>query len=182
LTITDVDYGLIGFYNFYRMQIIKHKSKANLYLLLTRWGKIGDGDGQHQLNPFSSFEECQKEFCKIFLENTGNSWENTDQFEIKPKKYTLIQLNERKMHKYTDFELLQDNNHHLIKLCSRHFLILKQLDIEWMPVSKLKLESLQKARDILAELQKTIMKKKKNSNEQFNNPYFSRTNQKQNNP
>jgi predicted DNA-binding WGR domain protein len=182
LTITDVDYGLIGLYNFYRMQIIKHKSKTNLYLLLTRWGRIGDGDGQHQLTPFSSFEECRKEFCKIFREKTGNSWENTDQFENKPKKYTLIQLNERKMQKYTDvpidFELLQDNDQHpSSKLQSssyknlfktffnpqaiRSYLGKIQLDIEWMPVSQLKPESLQKARDILVELKKNIEEKEK---------------------
>ena len=182
LTITDVDYGLIGLYNFYRMQIIKHKSKANLYLLLTRWGRIGDGDGQHQLTPFSSFEECRKEFCKIFRDKTGNSWENTNQFENKPKKYTLIQLNEREIQKYSevpiDFELLQDDNQHpSSKLQSssyknlfktffnpqaiQTYLRKIQLDIEWMPVSQLKPETLQRARDLLAELKQIIEEKEK---------------------
>ncbi|CAF4352319.1 unnamed protein product, partial [Rotaria sp. Silwood2] len=182
LTITDVDYGLIGLYNFYRMQIIKHKSKTNLYLLFTRWGRIGDGDGQHQLTSFSSLDECQKEFCKVFRQKTGNSWENTDQFQNKPKKYTLIKLNERQMQKYTNvpinFEELQDDNQHppsklqssVYKIFFKTFLnpeairtnVKKtQLDIEWMPISQLRPETLQKARDILAQLKKDIKQKEK---------------------
>ena len=182
LTITDVDYGLIGLYNFYRMQMIKHKSKDNLYLLLTRWGRIGEGDGQHQLTPYSSLEECRKEFCKIFREKTGNTWENTNQFEQKPKKYTLIQLSERQMQKHTDvpidFKLLQDDEQHpssklqspsyknLFELflkpqAIRSYLGKIQLDIEWMPVSELKPETLHRARELLAELRTTIEEKEK---------------------
>ncbi|CAF3244348.1 unnamed protein product [Rotaria sp. Silwood2] len=180
LTITDVNYGLIGLYNFYRMQIIKHKSKTNLYLLFTRWGRIGDGDGQYQLTPYSLFDECRQEFCKIFREKTGNLWENTDQFQNKPKKYTLIQLNKRQLEKYTnvpiDFQQLQDDNQHLpSKLQSSTYKILfktflnpqtirvnlnkTELDVEWMPVSQLKPENLQKARDILVQLKKDIEQK-----------------------
>ncbi|CAF3593781.1 unnamed protein product [Rotaria socialis] len=182
LTITDVDYGLIGLYNFYRMQIIKHKSKTNLYLLFTRWGRIGDGDGQHQLTPFSSLDECAKEFCKVFRQKTGNSWENTDQFQNKPKKYTLIKLNERRMHKYTnvpiDFQQLQDDNQHppsklqssvyknffktfLNPQAIRTNLQNTQLDVEWMPISQLRPETLQKARDILVQLKTDIEQKEK---------------------
>ncbi|CAF1971897.1 unnamed protein product [Rotaria magnacalcarata] len=182
LTITDVDYGLIGLYNFYRMQIIKHKSKTNLYLLFTRWGRIGDGDGQHQLTPFSSLDECQKEFCKVFRQKTGNSWKDTDQFQTKPKKYTLIKLNERQMQKYTnvpiDFQQLQDDNQHppsklqssiyknffktfLNPQAIRTNLQKTELDVEWMPISQLRPETLQKARDILVQLNKDIEQKEK---------------------
>ena len=182
LTITDVDYGLIGLYNFYRMQIIKHKSKTNLYLLFTRWGRIGDGDGQHQLTPYSSFDECRAEFCKIFREKTGNLWEKTNQFETKPKKYTLIQLNERQFQRYInvpiDFQRLQDDTQHPpSKLQSSPYKIFfktllnpeamqinlqrSQLDVEWMPVSQLKPSILQKARDILVQLKNHIQEKDK---------------------
>ncbi|UJR19473.1 hypothetical protein I4U23_022604 [Adineta vaga] len=182
LTITDVDYGLIGLYNFYRMQIIKHKGKTNLFLLFTRWGRIGDGEGQYQLTPYSTIDECRDEFCKIFREKTGNLWANTDQFQTKPKKYTLIQLNQRQVHKYTnvpiDFQRLQDNNQHLpSKLQSTSYKTLfktflnpqtirvnlskSQLDVEWMPVSQLRPEILEKARDILRQLKIDIQEKDK---------------------
>lgn len=180
LTITDIDCGPIGLYNFYRMQIIKQKNKRKLYLLFTRWGRIGDGDGQHQLTPYPSFDECRAEFCKIFYEKTGNLWEKTDEFENKPKQYALIQLNERLSQKYVnvpiDFQQLQDDSQHppskLQSSAYRSFLktflnpeaiqtTLKesQLDIEWMPVSQLKPSILQKARDILVKLKTDIQAK-----------------------
>ncbi|CAF0989151.1 unnamed protein product [Rotaria sordida] len=182
LTITDVDYGLIGLYNFYRMQMIKHKTKTNLYLLFTRWGRTGDGDGQHQLTPYSSLEECRAEFCKIFRDKTGNAWENTNQFEKKPKKYTLIKLNDRRIHKHTDvpihFRRLEEESKQVpSKLQStayknffktflngqviRENINKANLDVEWMPVSQLQPESLQRAPDILAKLATDIERKDK---------------------
>ena len=182
LTKTDVEYGTHGFYNFYRMQIIQHKSKTNLYLLFTRWGRIGDGDGQHQLTPFSTLDECRKEFGKVFREKTANLWKDTDQFQRKPKKYTLIQLNEREIRKHSDvpidFPRLSNEKHRppsklqsavyetffeslISPQAIRSNLTKTQLDVEWMPVSQLKQESLQKARDILLKL-KTDIEKKQN--------------------
>jgi len=179
LTKTDVNYGVYGIYNFYRMQIIKHKSKNNLFFLFTRWGRIGD-DGQYQLTPYSTLDECRKEFLKVFKEKTGNAWKDTNQFEIKPKKYTLIQLNERQIHKHSnvpiDFNRLQSDQQHptskLQSIVYKNFLktlinrqairtnINKiQLDIEWMPISQLKPEILEKARDLLIKIKKILERK-----------------------
>ena len=179
LTKVDVNYGIHGLYNFYRMQIIKHKSKNNLYFLFTCWGRIGD-DGQYQLTPYSTLDECRQEFLKVFREKTGNHWKDTNQFELKPKKYTLITLDERERHKYSNIPI---NFNHLksekvnqsSKLQSvvfKNFLktlidaqairmnINKtQLDIEWMPVSQLNRDKLQKALDLLMKLKATIDKK-----------------------
>jgi predicted DNA-binding WGR domain protein len=161
------------------MQIIKHKSKANLYFLFTRWGRVGD-DGQYQLTPYSTFDECRKEFVKVFREKTGNAWKDTDQFEVKPKKYTLIRLNERELHKHSnvsiDFNRLQsDQQHPPSKLQSNSYknflqtLINRQairtnidktaLDVEWMPVSQLKRENLKKAQDLLIKLKVNLERK-----------------------
>ena len=180
LTKTDVGYGLIGFYNFYRMQIIQHKSKTNLFFLFTRWGRIGDGEGQHQMTPFSTLDECRKEFSKVFREKTGNLWKDVEQFQSKPKKYTLIPWNEREIQKHVDvsidFQRLLDENEQIpSKLQSEvyktlfktwiHPQVIRQnvkkthLDIEWMPVSQLKRSSLDKAREILEKLKSDIEKK-----------------------
>ncbi|CAF0790374.1 unnamed protein product [Adineta steineri] len=123
LTKTNVNYGIVGLYNFYRTQIIKHKSKNNLYFLFTRWGRIGDAEGQYQLTPYSTLDECRKEFLKVFREKTD--------FLKTLINRQAIRLNIDKT----------------------------QLDIEWMPVSQLKRETLQKARDLLIELKNNIEKK-----------------------
>ncbi|CAF1511623.1 unnamed protein product [Rotaria sp. Silwood1] len=182
LTITDIDHGLISLYNFYRMQVIKHRTKTSLYLLFTRWGRIGDGNGQYQSTPYPSFEECRAEFCKIFQEKTGNAWENTNQFEKKLKKYTLIQLSDNQTQNNTDvpidFERLNDEAQQVpSKLKSdeykdlfRTFLNSEAIrkkakeatsDLAWMPLSQLRPESLQKARDVLEKLKSDIEQKEK---------------------
>ena len=182
LTKTDVSYGTHGLYNFYRMQIIKHKSKNNLYFLFTRWGRIGIHEGQHQLTPYSTFDECRKEFLKVFREKTGNLWKDTDRFEVKSKKYTLVKLSDREIRKHScvliDFDRLQAEHEQLPSrlqspiyknlmrtLINRHAILKNinktQLDVQWMPLSQLKRETLQKARSLLLKIKETIDKRDK---------------------
>lgn len=50
LSIVDVQHGVWGINNFYKMQVIHDKVK-DLYVLWTRWGRIGT-TGQYQRTPF----------------------------------------------------------------------------------------------------------------------------------
>ena len=179
LTKIDVTYGTRGLYNFYRMQMIRHKSKKNLYFLFTQWGFIGAGEGQHQLTPFSTLDECRKEFLKIFRAKTGNVWTNIDQFEAKPKKYHLVPTGERQIKKLSkvpiDFEQLHaasiampsklqaSSYKDLMRTLLSREAIRGQvhhiaLDVDWMPVSQLSRERLQEARDLLQKIKETIEK------------------------
>ena len=182
LTKIDVGYGPFGLYNFYRMQMIKHKSKKNLFFLFTQWGYIGAGEGQHQLTPFSTLDECRKEFLKVFREKTGNLWAKLDQFEAKPKKYTLVPTEERQMEKLPrvpiDFDRLHASSDQLpSKLQASSYKKLMRtllsrdairspihqtaLDVEWMPVSQLSRDRLEQARDLLQKIRETIEEKDK---------------------
>ncbi|CAF0960955.1 unnamed protein product [Adineta ricciae] len=182
LTKIDVNYGRYGLYNFYRMQIIVHKSKSNLYFLFTHWGRIGDAEGQHQLTPFSTLDECRKEFLKVFREKTGNAWKDTDQFVPKAKKYTLVKLSDREIKKHStvqiDFHRLQAENQHpptkiqssahetlmrtlISREAMRTNLHKTQLDVEWMPVSQLKREALERARDLLIKIKEKLDEQEK---------------------
>lgn len=177
LTITDIDSNLIGVYNFYRMQIIKHKIKTNFYLLFTRWGRIGDDHDQYQITSYSSLDECRLEFCKIFREKTGNLWERTNQFESKPKKYALIPFDKQKLCRSKDvsidfLQLQNESQQPTSKLFSSEYKTLFktllnpeaikynlrkiQLDIDRMPVSHIKSTILQQARDILKQIKQHI--------------------------
>ena len=182
LTKADVSYGIHGLYNFYRMQIIKHKSKKNLFFLFTRWGRIGYDEGQHQLTPFSTFDECRKEFMKVFKEKTGNAWMSIDQFEVKPKKYTLVRLNEHELRKHPhvpiDFNRLQVEDEHppsqlqssiyktLMSMFLKREAVRKnahhtRLDVDWMPASQLNREALGKAHDVLDKIKEIVEQKEK---------------------
>lgn len=82
---------------FYKMQILLEKVRK-VYILYTRWGRIGS-DGQNQQTPFATLEEAKKEFSKVFKEKTGNEWTTDiqDTFGKKPKKYQLIKQDLKKV-------------------------------------------------------------------------------------
>ncbi|TKR60854.1 hypothetical protein L596_028039 [Steinernema carpocapsae] len=88
---SDVQYGMYGFHNFYRMEIIQRRG-SSLYILFTNWGRIGDDVGQFQRTPYSTLEEAAKEFASVFRQKTGNEWSKLAQFEEKPGKYRIVEI------------------------------------------------------------------------------------------
>lgn len=151
----DIRLTIAGSSNFYRMQIIEHRSETNLYLLFTRWGRIGEGEGQHRLTPYSSFDECRAKFCQIFQEKTGSSWEASKQ------------SNEGQLHRSIDvpidFAQLQDDTQHppsQIQSSAYRTFFKTLLTSEAIPVnlkkSRLNPAVLRQAHDILNELQQQI--------------------------
>jgi len=86
----DVKKGEYGENNFYHMQLIHEKVK-DLYVLFTRWGRIGE-TGMYQRTPQGSREEALKEWGKLFKSKSGNDWAKRDEFEKQPKRYALLSL------------------------------------------------------------------------------------------
>lgn len=89
LSKVDVSQGCWGMYNFYRLQIVYQKG-IDLYILFTRWGRIGDS-GQYQHTPFQAKSEAVAEFCKVFKSKTGNTWASVKSFVNHPKKYRIVE-------------------------------------------------------------------------------------------
>lgn len=80
-----------GYYSgnvFYRMQILREPIR-DVYILFTKWGRVGD-TGQYQQTPFSKIEEARAEFCNIFKSKSGNLWEERSKFKKVEGKYRLI--------------------------------------------------------------------------------------------
>eukprot|EP01113_Clastostelium_recurvatum_P006675 TRINITY_DN13043_c0_g1_i1.p1 TRINITY_DN13043_c0_g1~~TRINITY_DN13043_c0_g1_i1.p1 ORF type:complete len:161 (-),score=47.88 TRINITY_DN13043_c0_g1_i1:41-523(-) len=90
LTEVNVKHGTYGKNNFYKMQVIRDTVK-DMFILWTRWGRVGD-DGQHQQTPYPSAKEATAEFDKIFKSKTGNSFcgDIEDSFKKIPGKYRLV--------------------------------------------------------------------------------------------
>ncbi|CAJ0946268.1 unnamed protein product, partial [Mesorhabditis belari] len=89
---TDLQYGTYGFHNYYRMELLKRKD-AELYILFTHWGRIGDARGEHQTTPFSEQAKAIKEFKSVFRQKCGQDWGPFDKFQEIEKKYRLIKIN-----------------------------------------------------------------------------------------
>eukprot|EP00347_Sterkiella_histriomuscorum_P004109 403361717 len=73
---------------FYKIQLNFDSSKK-IYILLTRWGMIGE-QGACQKTPFNNIEEAVGEFKKIFKDKTSNNWEERENFEIPQAKNKYI--------------------------------------------------------------------------------------------
>jgi len=84
----DTGHGLYGINNFYRMQVI-YDPRQDVYILFTRWGRIGE-TGMYQRTPYGSKEETIKEFIKLFHEKTGNKWQDRSDFKKQHGKWRLI--------------------------------------------------------------------------------------------
>ena len=63
---------IIVYFVFFPLQIIWHRAK-DMYILFTRWGRIGD-TGQYQHTPYHKLSDAVVEFNKIFRAKTGNYW------------------------------------------------------------------------------------------------------------
>lgn len=84
--------GVHGEYVFYKMQLL-HDSNRDLYVIFTRWGRIGE-DGMNQRTPFPKLQEAKVEFKKIFKDKTGgNNFEELENFKRDPKKYKVVHVN-----------------------------------------------------------------------------------------
>ncbi|KAG8179654.1 hypothetical protein JTE90_017793 [Oedothorax gibbosus] len=173
MTVVDLNYGAYGIYNFYKMQVIKHKGK-DLFILFTCWGRVGD-TGQHQKTPYSTLAEAVKEFCRIFRAKSGNSWEDVKNFTPQPKKYRLVQLERKKFHKQASIKInlksdvpskLSPEKQNLMdSLVSVHTIndTLEELGVvskfDVLPLGSLSTETLVQAENILKEIGDVIAEK-----------------------
>ncbi|KAE9552335.1 hypothetical protein FO519_004460 [Halicephalobus sp. NKZ332] len=174
---TDVNYGMYGFHNYYRMQLVQRK-RSHLYVLYTNWGRIGDETGQCQHTPFSDLESAVKEFKSIFKQKSGNEWD--DVFVEKPGKYRLVQdeeetvelfeleinLKEKKSVENGEsegdkkvYELVKNISN--VDLFSNKWRCIASQVMNNLPFGRIKKAQLLKAQEILDECRKLEDEKKK---------------------
>jgi ankyrin repeat protein/predicted DNA-binding WGR domain protein len=89
---TSIEYGASGWNNFYKLQILVNPLQPELFVLFTRWGRVGDRDSQYQRTPYAKEDEVITEFKKIFKSKTKNDWNDREKFEKHPGKYSLVHL------------------------------------------------------------------------------------------
>eukprot|EP00826_Nyctotherus_ovalis_P064172 TRINITY_DN9407_c0_g3_i4.p1 TRINITY_DN9407_c0_g3~~TRINITY_DN9407_c0_g3_i4.p1 ORF type:complete len:602 (-),score=219.66 TRINITY_DN9407_c0_g3_i4:896-2701(-) len=85
---------------FYKMQLLQDRI-TKIYILWTRWGRLGSS-GEYQRTPFNNLEEAEKEFKKVFLQKTGNKWDDISNYEEKLKKFKLRELDGKAIVKLKD--------------------------------------------------------------------------------
>lgn len=155
-------------YLFYKLQIVYDKGR-DLWMLFTRWGRIGE-EGAFQKTPYSK-EECIQQFETIFFNKTKNEWKDRANFKKHWWKYQLINVNYSNMcHKdyLVPFDLTNakpSNLHPSVQEIMREMtqvaMYVKGLqnsgiDAEQMPFSDINRSDLLKARESLTKLREIL--------------------------
>ncbi|XP_052767208.1 poly [ADP-ribose] polymerase tankyrase-like isoform X2 [Mya arenaria] len=158
-------------YNFYKMQIIYHKAKS-IYILFTKWGRIGDS-GQYQQTPYQNLSEAVTSFCQIFKSKTGNKWTAVKEFVSQPKKYTLVKTEQPQSALRVDFKLESSIPSRLSTAVQALFkelgnvemmqaaLLKSKMAEEYMPFGRIERNNLIKARLILQEIGEMVVETEK---------------------
>ncbi|CAD8092465.1 unnamed protein product [Paramecium sonneborni] len=176
MTKVDIGNGLYSENVFYKMQVL-HEINRNVFILFTRWGRIGNG-GQHQQTPFESSEAAIKEFNKIFSNKSGgNNWRKIktaeEEFVKKPGKYQLMNIKKQKNHKQlmTPFDFSKNSPYPTCKLDGTikrfilQFIQVKlyqkdlqefHVDMEFLPIERLDRKQLEVGKAILNELTDSV--------------------------
>ncbi|XP_071499101.1 protein mono-ADP-ribosyltransferase PARP3-like [Diadema antillarum] len=153
----------------------------NNYHVWTRWGRVGE-PGQNALNSCGSdLEAAKKAFSKKFSDKTKNKWDDRENFQPHPGKYTLIEVEE------ADAEELQETSEklanldddsdkkvlpsqlekptqELVKLIFNEDMFKEQMtkfeiDVKKMPLGKLSKAQIAKGFEALEEIEKAVQGK-----------------------
>ena len=86
---------LIDYYNLlrvpFRLQLLE-SDKGKKFWVFRAWGRIGTEIGNNKIEKFHDLPEALKNFHDIYLEKTGNRWENRGRFQKHPYKFVPIDV------------------------------------------------------------------------------------------
>jgi ankyrin repeat protein/predicted DNA-binding WGR domain protein len=164
----DISYGCYSGNTFYKMQIL-HERVRDIYVLFTRWGRVGT-DGQYQQTPFNKLEDARKEYCSVFKSKSGNLWEDRHNFKKVEKRYRLVPYAKKakfenflKAFNYKDNRIARPQVEPYIfklvrRLCNSRIFVnaLKNVFEFALPMRSLTKERIEDAKAVLDSLEKAI--------------------------
>lgn len=77
--------------SFYKLQLLQ-ADKGNRFWLFRAWGRIGTTIGGNKLEKMSTLQTAQNSFEDLYLEKSGNHWENRACFVKVPGKMYPIDI------------------------------------------------------------------------------------------
>lgn len=145
--------------------------------MLTRYGRIGEL-GMHQQTPFTKVQDALAEYHLVFKQKTSNTWEAAmaGEFVKAKKKYNLVEVHYSNV-KHQDYlaPFDFDNCKKAVGVCHRVLDFMESIcnvtmyqkamtqedvDLDMLPISSLKRETLMRAQEILSELDDVITNEK----------------------
>uniref|UniRef100_A0A182YTW7 Poly [ADP-ribose] polymerase n=1 Tax=Biomphalaria glabrata TaxID=6526 RepID=A0A182YTW7_BIOGL len=165
-----------GTNSFYKLQALESDSE-NRWWVFRAWGRVGTTIGGNKLEKFSTKKFALEKFKELYIDKTGNEWENRKTFLKMPNKFYPLEIdygqdeeNIKKLDLATSNSTLPKSVQNLICMIFDVESMIKammefEIDMKKMPLGKLSKRQIQSAYSILTELQKLI--ETKGSQSQF---------------
>lgn len=167
---------------FYIMQLI---NSGRICTVMIRYGRIGvTGNISH--HAFGYMDDAILFFEKQFKSKTGNNWSEKDNFQKKPGKYFMTEIEKVDTgdidnvseSSNTEIEILDENVIKLLKLISnidymKNTLVELEIDDNKMPLGKISQKQITSAYEILKEISNVLKSKNKSSLIELSSEFYT---------
>ncbi|XP_076464586.1 poly [ADP-ribose] polymerase 1-like [Babylonia areolata] len=156
--------------SFYKLQALEGDS-ANSYWLFRAWGRVGTTVGGNKVERCGSKDSVIDKFKNLYLDKTGNHWEDRNDFQKKPNKFYPLEIDYgqddetvKKLSVSGSKSGLPKSVQDLICLIfdvdqMKKAMMEFEIDMKKMPLGKLSKRQIESAYKVLTELQTLVTKK-----------------------
>merc|ERR1719483_1813957 len=138
--------------SYYKVQALE-SDKSSVWWVFRAWGRVGTTIGGNKVEKFGSKASCMRNFKEVYLDKSGNEWEDRKNFQKVPGKFYPLELDYGQ----------EDDNIKKLDLASSKSALPKNIqdiicmifDVEQMkkmPLGKLSKKQIQSAYSMLTEL------------------------------
>ncbi|PVD25807.1 hypothetical protein C0Q70_13469 [Pomacea canaliculata] len=159
-----------GTNSFYKLQALE-SDKASSWWLFRSWGRVGTTIGGNKVERCGSQAMAIEKFKELYLEKTGNHWEDRDNFQKQPNKFFPLEIDygqeEESIQKLSmegSKSVLPPSVQDLICMIfdvdrMKKAMMEFEIDMKKMPLGKLSKRQIESAYKILTELQQLVENK-----------------------
>lgn len=159
-----------GTNSFYKLQALEG-DKTSSWCLFRSWGRVGTTIGGNKVERCGSKASVIEKFKELYLDKTGNEWENRDSFKKQPNKFFPMEIDYGQDEEQVQKLTVQGSKSKLPKsvqdlLCMifdidsmKKAMMEFEIDMKKMPLGKLSKRQIESAYKVLTELQNLVDKK-----------------------
>lgn len=80
-----------GTNSYYILQLIEREDLRGRYSIYRKWGRLGTDIGNDKTSEFTNLQSALTEFQKVYLDKTGNQWQNHKNFKKVAGKFMPVE-------------------------------------------------------------------------------------------
>jgi len=149
--------------SYYKVQALE-SDKSSVWWVFRAWGRVGTTIGGNKVEKFGSKASCMRNFKEVYLDKSGNEWEDRKNFQKVPGKFYPLELdygqeedNIKKLDLASSKSALPKNIQDIICMIfdveqMKKAMLEFEIDMKKMPLGKLSKKQIQSAYSMLTEL------------------------------